>query len=427
MIRDTSEQDQQIQRKPSRGLKLAIIVGVLIISGASLWSMINTRFNADVSVNIKNVRIDEVTRGTLERDINATGKIVAANAPVLYSPEAGHVTFLAKPGDEATKGQVLARVDSPELSNKYRQQQSVLEGLISGLDEANLVARRSQLALNQKMDLAKVILVAAEREYRRAKKSIAAHIISQFDYEEAVDNLTRAKLTSTHAQQESELGRDTFEFQLKNRKIAINRQQLIVKDLQRKIADLEIKAPVSGIIGNWSVAQKTRVSNGSPLLTVIDLSAYEAELSVPESYADELGLGMPVEIQIAGNQLQGILASISPEIRDRQVIARVKFDNKNIQKREQQQSQLRQNQRLSARILLEKKLNVLMVKRGAFIQSAAGRATYVVNNNIATRRTISLGATSISHVELTSGVVEGESMIVSSLNDFASAEQVLLR
>ena len=44
--------------------------------------------------------------------------------------------------------------------------------------------------------------------------------------------------------------------------------------------------------------------------------------------------------------------------------------------------QLRQNQRISARIAFEKKENVLMVKRGAFMGSLGGKFAYkVIDDN----------------------------------------------
>ena len=88
---------------------------------------------------------------------------------------------------------------------------------------------------------------------------------------------------------------------------------------------------------------------------------------------------------------------------------------------------LRQNQRLSARIILEKKPNVMMVRRGAFLQTGAGKVTYLVNQNLATKQTIAIGSTSISHIELVAGAEVGDSFVISSLDAFEDAEQVILR
>lgn len=190
-----------------------------------------------------------------------------------------------------------------------------------------------------------------------------------------------------------------------------------MRELERQVEALNIVAPVNGIIGNWITEQKTRLSANQPILTVVDLSAYEAELAVPESYADDLGLGMEVELSFGSIKLMGKLSSISPEVRNREVTARVQFDQNDSLK-------LRQNQRISARVLLEHRPNVLMVKRGAFMTSGGGEETYQVEGDLATRRAIKLGSTSLSQVEVLDGGKAGDEWVISSLDPFNRAEQV---
>ncbi len=75
-------------------------------------------------------------------------------------------------------------------------------------------------------------------------------------------------------------------------------------ELDRKLAALQIKAPVTGQVGNWLVEQQSHVLAGTGLLTVIDLSRYEAELSVQESYIRDLAVGMPVEVEFRQSATQ---------------------------------------------------------------------------------------------------------------------------
>ncbi|UUZ51136.1 hypothetical protein LP420_17330 [Massilia sp. B-10] len=46
---------------------------------------------------------------------------------------------------------------------------------------------------------------------------------------------------------------------------------------------------------------------------------------------------------------------------------------------------LRQNQRVTARLLIEEKPNVILVPRGPFVESEGGRFAYVVRDSIAVR------------------------------------------
>ena len=87
---------------------------------------------------------------------------------------------------------------------------------------------------------------------------------------------------------------------------------------------------------------------------------------------------------------------------------------------------LRQNQRLTTRVLLEEKQNVLMVERGQFFDSGNGRVAYVVEDGVAYRRPIVSGATSLNQVEIVDGLRAGETIITSSTEMFNSAESVLI-
>lgn len=420
MIQDTSGQDTVIEASLTRKLKWPLLAGVavLLVSGL-VWSSVNGS-EVSESISRSELRFATLERGTLTRDIATTGKIVAANAPTLYSSDQGTVTLLAKPGDRVEKGDVVATIESHKLTNSLKQQEALLEGMKSALERARLDARRQQLKAQQTIDMAKVDLAAADRESRRGDELILNKLISKIDFEKGKDDLYKAKLLSAHAKQEAELTKDTLTFEIKNKAAEVNRQALVVTELERQVAALSIEAPVAGIIGNWLTEQKARIAQSQPILTVVDLSAFEAELAVPESYADELGLGMKVELSFGSLSLVGELSSISPEVRNREVTARVRFE-------QDDRLHLRQNQRLSARVLLENRPNVLMVKRGAFVSSGGAREVYAMNGDIAQQNSIQLGARSMSHIEVLQGGKVGDVWVISSIAPFKSAEQVLVR
>ena len=420
MIQDTSGQDTVVQPNMSKKLKWPLVAGavVVLISGL-VWSSVG---GSQVSESIKRseLRFATLEQGTLTRDIATSGKIVAANAPILYSTDQGTVTLLAKPGDRVELGDVVATIESHKLTNSLKQQEALLEGMQSSLERARLDARRAQLKAQQTLDMAKVDLAAADRESRRGDELIQNKLISKIDFEKGKDDLYKAKLLSAHALQEADLMRDTLTFEVKNKVSEVNRQKLVVSELERQVAALSVKAPVGGIIGNWLTEQKARIGQSQPILTVVDLSAFEAELAVPESYADELGLGMDVELRFGDLTLIGQLSSISPEVRNREVTARVRFE-------QDDRLKLRQNQRLAARVLLENRPNVLMVQRGAFVSTGGGQEVYAMNGDIAEQKNIQLGARSMSHIEVLQGGKIGDVWVISSIQDFNKAPQVLVR
>jgi HlyD family secretion protein len=154
-------------------------------------------------------------------------------------------------------------------------------------------------------------------------------------------------------------------------------------------------------------------------MTVVDLSAFEVEFRVAESYASSLGLGMPAEISYAGKTYPGEVTAISPEVRQSEVTGRVRFKG-------EVPAGLRQNQRVSVRIVMDRRDGVLKVERGGFYEAGAGKFAYIVRGDTAERVPIVTGAASIREVEITGGLAEGDRIVISDTDEFKDAARVLL-
>jgi len=301
MIEGTSQQDHIIQRPAKstlrRFLPSVAAVSLLLVLAVAIFQSFGQ--SASLTLPRNQMQFATVQRGDLVRDISVQGKIVAANAPTLYSQEIGQVQLFKQPGEAVKQGDLLATITSPALQNDLQQQEAVLAGMQSEAERAELAAREQQLDTEQVMNTAQVNLLAAQRELQRAHQAIEFGVIRQLDFNIAEDNLATSELEFEHAKRKVELARDKLSFEQSSRVQSIHRQQLVVDELQRKVRALNITAPVTGQLGNWLVEQQSHVLPGQALLTVIDLSQYEAELSIPESYARDLLAGQAVEVHLS--------------------------------------------------------------------------------------------------------------------------------
>lgn len=421
-IKDTSAQDIQIiKNTPTKKRWLTIILAAIIITSiiwqvapsASRWS------KAEHSIALERVRIATITQGEFIRDISVLGRVVAAVSPTVYSPADGTITLLIEAGNEVEQGQIIAKLESPELNSRLFQQQTTLESLQSSFDRQKIQAKKQRLIDQKAVDLANVKLITANREKRRADLGYSKSAISQIDFEKAQDELEQANLQHKHAVQDAALNIESSDFDSHSLQLDIRRQDLLVQELQRQVNGLNIASPVNGIVGNLSANNKTFLSKNQAILTIVDLSQFEVEIDIPESYADDLAIGMEVNIQFEQQPFRARLVTISPEILNNQVTGRVRFTNEIPKK-------LRQNQRLNTQIILEYKENVLQVQRGQFLESSGGRFAYKVSNGLAEKTPITTGARSLSHVEVLQGLQLGDQIIISGTDTFNAANQVLL-
>jgi HlyD family secretion protein len=421
-MRGTAGQDRAVEPpkrwRSDRRVWWAGGVAMVLLLAASAW-MLRGWATSDATVARERVRIATVTRGEFVRDAAAQATVVAAVSPALYAPADGTVTLAAKAGETVAKGAVLATLDSPGLRNEYERERATLEGMTIDLKRQEIDVRRRILQSQQASDMAGVAIRAAEREFARAEQAWSNRVISERDFQRARDELEEAKLTHAHAIQTAQLEKESLEFELETRRLELERQQLLVADLERRVGELAIRSPVDGMVGNVAVTQKSAVQRDTVLMTVVDLTAFEIEFRVAESYAGDLGTGMPAEITYAGRIYPGEVTAISPEVRQSEVTGRVRF-------KDELPAGLRQNQRVSVRILMDRRDGVLKVERGAFYEAGGGQVAWVVRGESAERTPIETGAASVREVEITGGLAEGDQIIVSDTDDFADAARVLL-
>jgi HlyD family secretion protein len=400
-----------------------IIGGACVALIAAAWAalpVVQRWANATVSVPVERVRTATVTRGDLVQDVSVQGRVVAAVSPTLYASAAGTITLEVAAGEQVLEGQVVATVESPELTNELQQAESSFEQRKMELERQRIESRQLALEKRKSADLADVSLVAANREKRRADEAHELGVMPEIDYEKAQDDLRNAELAHKHAVADADLFDERLAFELKASEFEVRRQQLFVEDLRRQVDNLAIKSPVNGIVGDLLVDQKAAVARDVPVMAVVDLSRFEIDAQIPESYADDLAIGMTAEVLVGGERFPGQLAAVSPEIVNNQVASRIRF-NSNMP------MGLRQNQRLTVRVLLAEHNDVMMVQRGQFLDSGGGRIAYLVTERgMAEKRLIETGARSLGAVEIVAGLEPGDKIVISNLDAFRSAETVLL-
>jgi len=421
-IQDTSAQDVQLAPRDPRRKQL-IIGGIVVATIAAVWvalPVVQRWANATISVPVDRVRTATVTRGDLVQDVSVQGRVVAAVSPTLYATAAGTITLEVAAGEQVLEGQVVATVVSPELTNELQQAESSFAQREMELERQRIESRQLALEKRKAADLGDVALVAAKREKRRADEANKLGVIPEIDFEKAQDDLRNAELAYKHAVADADLFDERLAFEIKASEFDVNRQQLFLDDLRRQVDDLAIKSPVSGIVGDLLVNQKSAVSRDMPVMAVVDLSRFEIDAQIPESYADDLAIGMTAEVLVGGERFPGQLTAVSPEIVNNQVASRVRFSSG-------MPTNLRQNQRLTVRVLLAEHNDVMLVQRGQFLDSGGGRIAYIVTEEgMAEKRRIETGVRSLSAVEIVAGLEPGDTIVISNLDAFRSAEAVLL-
>ena len=408
-----------VTRTPRTMILIAVAVAAVLILTVVLFPSVRRWARAEKAVDATTLRFGTVQRGDLLRDVSVQGRVVASLHPTLFSSGQGIVSLRTKAGSQVRRGDVLATIDSKELQSALEQARAQLLSIRAELERQKIVARQTQLRARQSVDLLSLRLEAAKRALTRNETTFREGLSNKTDYESAQDGVRIAQMELSQAQKELDLSRETLSFEMQTREQQVVSQQSVAADLAKRVDDLTIRAPFDGMVASVAVQDRDAVAPNQAVLMIVNLSSLELEVALPEEYAGETAIGTPATISFNGREYQGKVTAVSPEVVANQVAATVAFTD--------QPAGLKQNQRLTTRLVFESKKDVLKVARGAFVDATGGRSAFVVDGKMATLRPITLGVTSASEVEVLGGLAAGETIVVSDTSAFGNAKTVLLR
>lgn len=423
MIPDTSAMDRTVRQRrltPARAAVGLAAIAALVAGGLLLAPMIQRWRSAERSVDGSTIRLGQVKVGDLESDLVAQGRVVAALHPTLFSPAQGIVALSVKAGAEVKKGDLLATVDSPALASKLAEERATLGSLESELGRAQIAARQARVKSKQVIDVLAVKHEAADRALERTRKLASEGALATYEVEKAADDLQLATFELDNARETSSLEKETQSFEIETRRLAVERQKAVVAELARQIGELRVTAPFDGLVAGVSVQDRDAVAAHQAILTVVNLSALEIELELAENQSAGVAPGTPAEIAYGGKSYPGRVVAIAPEVKDSQVRGTVSFSG-------EVPPGLRQNERVSVRLLLERREGVLKLPRGPYLEAGGGRFVYVVKGEVATRRAVEVGVTGVSEIEVVKGLAAGDQVVVSDTSEFEGAETVLIQ
>ena len=282
-----------------------------------------------------------VTKGTVESAISATGTLAATLSVNVGSRVSGQVTeMLADFNTPVRKGQLLAVIDPQPFQVEVETRQAQLNSAKTQIKSAQVAEQRANLdvanaeqnIINQKAALqrAQFAMAEAKRKYEQQKALAEQGIMSkdsvltlQNSYEQAVLSLesaqaqqrtAEANLQSVKAQREVVLTQTiTAEAQVKQAEAAVQNAML-------NLEYTRITAPVDGVVISRKVAggDTVQASTTTPQFYVIaqDLTSMHLDVNIDESDISRLKEGLEATFTVdayPGQTFRGDIIQIRRE------------------------------------------------------------------------------------------------------------------
>ncbi len=184
----------------------------------------------------------------------------------------------------------------------------------------------------------------------------------------------------------------------------------------------EIRAPFAGRLAYKGAQEGELVAPGMPIASVVDLSGVLIRSSVSERDAVVIRAGMPVSVNVPALDQQTFVGRVRA-VGVRSHPATRSFDIEIVV--DDSASQILSGMAASASIVVGKQENAITVPSTAIVEQYGKPFTFVIVENVAQRRAVTLGKRSGDHVVITSGLETGEMLVIKgqwSIKDGAPVE-----
>jgi membrane fusion protein (multidrug efflux system) len=303
-------------------------------------------------------------------------------------------------GRRVTKGQILADLDATD----YRNGLSAASGEADAAAAAN--AKAGAGLRQQELEQARIDFERTQDEYQRLKYLYDHQSLPANDFHK----IEAAFLASQQRYDMAQSGTRVED------KLAASAQSNAataqMQEAKKRLADCQLRAPISGFIGMRQIEVGNTVAPGVPVFSVVDLDPVKVRVGIPEAEVGKVQEGSRAEVSIPSldgqrfdGRVEAIAASSDPA--SRTYIAKIVVLNP--------KHQLRAGMVSEAHLIGDAQVNAITVPGSAIVRDARGvTQVYVVTpgqSRVYGRR-VDVGAMIGNEVEINSGLIGNEQIVV---------------
>jgi len=375
--------------KKKKVVLLAIAASLVLIAVVSASCKKKTAPNTAKSGILPSIAVVTmpVGKGSLEQSITLTGELEPMEMVYLSPKISGRLERLTledgtevKENTPVKAGQVVAVLEHQDLKAQ--------------VERAAAGVRTAEAALKQ---------VQADLEEKQRDKVRMENLFKEGSATEKQKDMAVTMLTVAQAASES------VKAQLAEAEAAFKQAQVILDEAF-------LKSPISGVIGRKMIDTGNMVSPATPIVSIIPMEKFKFLLDVPTQYLSTIdtkknSIHLFVDAwpgKTFATKVEKIYSTVNPKTRTFTIELSVKNE-----KLPDGGDLLRPGMYATARIVLDRCEDAVIVPADSLIRRMGTYLAFVVENNIAVRKMVEVGIWSGDQMEVKSGLQAGQMLIVS--------------
>ena len=377
------------------------------------------------SVDSATIWMDTVEQGLMLIQVSGPGNLVPEQIRWIPAQVQGRVERkLVQPGTDVTASTILVELSNPDVQLELLESERQLSAA-----QQQLVTLRSNLQ-TQRIDQEGVI-AQIRTQFLEAKRTVedleelarkGEGFVSDSDLQNARDRAIELDTRSNLEDRRLEIMRNSEEPQLRVQQDQIERLDGIVEFQKQRIASMQVRAGIDGVLQEMDLEEGQWVMSGQTLARVVVPERLKAELRIPQTQATKVALGQAAIVDTRTDTIQGQVVRIDPAAQGGVVVVDVALPA-NLPR------SARPGLAVEGIIEIARLDNVHYVGRPAYGQAhnTVGLFKLVEGGSHAERVNVRLGQSSVNYIEIIDGLQVGDVVILTDMSQWDAYDRVRIR
>ncbi len=409
------------------GLKNSFLF-LILVSMVFLFAACNGTTGSTNNLSVKAIAAN---KHTLQTNIDVTGVLVPVQTTNVTAKISGYVNSInVDVGSSVSVGDTLVTIDTKELNVQLQQVKAALKSAENQATQAKINLDAAQSAYNSTKELladqeaqAKINLDTIEKLYKRNQELAASGSASQSQLDDAktkydlakiqydmakIDSGSSAKSQLTAALSKYDLAEKQYEIASGS---ALEQAQAAVNSVKVQLDNANIVSPINGIVTNKNINTGELASPGAALLTIIDTSTLKLKGTVSQEALPLLKPGQDIDVIVdiyPDTVFKGQIDNIGPMAVGTGAYFPIEISIENT-------GELKAGLSAHASISISTD-NGIIVPFSAVVQNNGQSYVFVIKDNIASKRTVTLGLENDEEIEVLKGLDAGELVAATNVN-----------
>ena len=387
----------------------SIVFRTALLAALSGLLFTGCKEEASEKAPIATASVAAVTRGDLSSTLTVAGEFEPYQEVELHAKVSGYVRRInVDIGDRVKRGEVLAVLEVPELNAQVAASKAQIQR-----SQSEIARSQSEVAFAQADYSA--VHAAYTRLSEAAKRRPGLIAEQELDDARAKDQDAEAKINVAKSALEATQG-----------------QLAVSKADNQRVQSLEdysiVTAPFNGVVtmrsadvGSLIQAGTASETQSEPVVKLAQSDLLRLRMPVPEEDVDYIHIGgeMSIRVKATGKTFPGKVIRFSRELNTstRTMLAEVDVPNPGLA--------LTSGMYAETTITLQHKSGVLMVPAGAVVNPSGSAYVLVVDSqNKVAKVPVAVGIQGAHMVEITKGLSDGQSVIVSGQTNYEAGQVV---